>query len=82
MAFLAWRVHVRTTSDYSYRENGIAFVVIFEGVETNLNECQILSGDETPLTGVEPQYSVTTLQPYGVNRSWEAIPLEFLVADG
>jgi hypothetical protein len=81
MPFLTFRTHVRGTAEHPYFENGVSFVVIMEGVEANLPLCSLSDGS-TPITGLDPVFEVTEIQTYGVNRFWESIPLEFLVADG
>lgn len=82
MPFLAFRTHTRELYEYDYRENGVAFAVVFEGVEGQIPECSLLDGDSAALTGESDlAMTVTTLQDYGVNRFWESIPLEMLMAD-
>jgi len=80
--FLAFNIYVRDLWDYSYRENGVTFAVIFDGIEGQIPLCSIENGANTPMTGESDiAFSVTSLQDYGVNRLWDATPLEFLMAD-
>lgn len=81
MPFLTFRTRTRSTGEHGYFENGVSFVIIMEGIEANLPLCSLSDGS-TPITGLDPYFEVTEIQSYGVNRFWESIPLEFLVADG
>ena len=81
MPFLVYGTWTRDLDEYAYRENGVSFVVVFEGVYGNLPTCQILDGDSDPITGDNPVFTVTTTRPFGVNRYWDVIPFEYLHAD-
>ena len=78
---LTFKTYVRNLWDYSYRENGVSFAIIFQGIQGDVPTCEIVDGEETPISGNEPTFETITVQEYGVNRMWDSIPMEFLVAD-
>jgi hypothetical protein len=49
---------------------------------TNVPLCSMESVLDSPLEGENLQISVSSVQPFGVNKFWNAIPMEFLRVDG
>lgn len=80
--FMAFRTKVQDLREYDYPENGLAFAVIFDDMDINVPLCSIESHADDPLDGDNLQLGVTEVQPFGVNKFWKAIPMEFLRADG
>ena len=81
MPHLVFNTRTHDLGEYTYRENGAAFAVVFEGVNTPIPTCELLDSDTNPITGNSPQLTVTTIREYGVNRYWDVIPYEYLMAD-
>lgn len=76
------RAYVRNLWDYSYRENGIAFAIVWDGFQGNVPQCEIVSSSTSPLTGDDTlALSSTTIREGGSNIVYDVIPLELLVAD-
>ena len=80
---LAFRMRVHNLYDYDldYRQNMVIFAVSFDGIQGDVPTCEILDGEDTPISGNDVTFSVTTVREYGINRWWDAIPLEFLLSD-
>jgi len=74
-------MHVRNLFEYQYRENGVAFAVIFDGYHGDVPECTISSGVTNPMTGNNVVFSTETIRPYGSNLMFEPIPLSMLYTD-
>lgn len=69
------------TTEYAYRENGVQFIVEFDNIGAQIPDCVMLDSDTQPITGNSPIFQVTTIQDFGVNRSWEVIPFDYLWAE-
>ena len=78
---LQFKMQVRNLWEYSYRENGVAFAVIFDGVHEDVPECTISSGVNDPMTGNDVVFSTETIREYGQNLMFEPIPLSMLFTD-
>jgi len=75
------KIFVRNLFDYQYRENGVAFAVVFSGYEGNVPECAISSGVTTPITGNNVVFATNVVREYGTNLMFEPVPLEMLYTD-
>jgi hypothetical protein len=76
------RAYVRDLWEYDYRENGIAFAIVWDGFQGNVPQCEIISSSTDPLTGDDSlSLSSTTIREGGSNIVYDVIPLELLVAD-
>lgn len=62
---LQFKMYVRNLWEYQYRENGIAFAVIFDGYHGDVPECTISSGTTDPLVGNNVVFSTETYRQYG-----------------
>jgi len=58
-------MYVRNLDEYHYRENGVAFAIIFDGYHGDVPECTLSSGVDNPLTGNEITYETETIREYG-----------------
>lgn len=82
---LQFKVNVKNTGKYEYRENGLSFQLEFTDMHADPSQCEIRSGTTTPLTGgssTDPlALSSTTTRPYGQNLMFEPVPLEMIFHD-
>lgn len=76
-----WIGDESTAWNFAYRENGLNFVVIFEGFNENPPLCTLASDTVTPLTGVNVQFKSEVLRPFGQSLMFEPVGLEFLYSD-
>lgn len=78
---LQFKIYVRNLFEYQYKENGVAFAVLFSGYEGDVPECRIESGTTTPLTGSNVVFETETIREYGQNLMFEPVPLSMLYTD-
>ena len=79
---LQFKLMVGTAYKNDYRCNGLDFVITFQDLHADPNQCEIRSGTTTPLSGgVNLTYESTTTRPYGNNLMFEPVPLEMLYHD-
>lgn len=63
---LSFNIDVTTVREFTYRDNGISFVINFWGYEADVPQCSIESGEESPMTGDEGLvFNSTTIVEYG-----------------
>ena len=80
--FLQFKVLVRETYAYDYKENGVSLAIVFLDLKQDVPQCEIYSGTDDPIIGSEPiNFSSVTLQEYGNNLLFEPIPMEMLYTD-
>ena len=66
MPFIQFKIVVRETYVYDYKENGVSLAVVFLDLKENIPECSISSGIEDPIIGSEPiDFRDMTLQEFG-----------------
>jgi hypothetical protein len=68
---------------FSYRENGISFLLHFTGIDYEVPLCTIApSTGEYPLTGGDGQtQNSAVIRPFGETLFFEVIPMEMLNTD-
>lgn len=78
---LQFKIYVRNLFEYQYKENGVAFAVLFQDYHGDAPECTISSGTTTPLTGNAVVFETETIREYGQNLMFEPVPLSMLYTD-
>mmetsp|Transcript_33613 Transcript_33613/g.44334 ORF Transcript_33613/g.44334 Transcript_33613/m.44334 type:complete len:308 (-) Transcript_33613:8160-9083(-) len=79
---LQLKVYVHDNGKYSYRDNGLSFVMIFQDLHSDPAQCSIKTGTNTALTGgASLTYDSKTTRAYGKNLMFEPVPLEMLYHD-
>lgn len=83
MPFLADTVELIDDSRYTYRANGISYLIHFHGLDYDVNNCEIVAGSgDYPLTGnSDLESNSTVIQTYGDSLFFPVIPMEFLAHD-
>jgi len=75
------KAYIRNLWDYNYRENGIAFAIVFDGIQADVPQCTLESSISDPLVGEDLTFTATTIREGGSNMVYDVIPFELLYAD-
>ena len=79
---LQFKAYIRSTSKYSYRQNGIELMLVFQDYHGDVPQCTIHPSESNPLEGNDViEYNAITYREYGQNLMFEPIPLEFMYTD-
>ena len=80
--FLIDKTKVVADNRYQYPENGLSFMLKFDGLDYDVPQCTLDYGTgKYPLTGSTLTSNCTTLSHYGSSLMFEPVPLEFLTSD-
>jgi hypothetical protein len=80
MPFLSSKIIVEDlgVKDQSYWENARRFAIVFEGMDANMPQCELVSAINDPITGENVVFEAMTLAEFGENLIFEPIPQEML----